>query len=170
MSIYEPLTTCDGELAWVPTSAFKRDSELRDGSNVYGRLEWQSAFRAVATASAFGAVWRFELEGFLLRQWIRVYRPDSSTAIAVFQAAPSFNGVVEFADGRAYYWDSNFWLTKWIWSTGENLELARVSRHLTVRPEGSVLVPTELLAHDDLPLLLLLGWYIITIVSDIRPG
>lgn len=166
----KPLPTSDGELAWLPLSALRRDSELVSGSDVFARVRWQSAFQALATGETADGFWRFKLEGFLLRQWINIYASGEERPLAVFQAQPSLNGVLEFADGRAYHWDSNFWLTKWIWSDENGLELMRVQRHLTFRTEGSVVLVPEALPQPDVPLLTVLGWYLIQIVTDLRVG
>ena len=159
----------DGELAWLPLSTFRRDCELVSGSERFAEIEWQSAFQALATAQCADGVWAFRLEGFLFRQWVSIILPDTTEPMAVFQAQPSFNGVLDFGD-RAYYWESNFWLTKWIWSTKDGTELIRMQRHLTLRTEGSLQISPDALANPDVPLLSLLGWYLIQIVTDVRFG
>lgn len=170
MSELKAISESDGELQWLPTSAFHRDCVLVSRGEVYARLRWQQAFRALAVATTHSGEWSFTLEGFLLRQWVRIRREGESEAIAVFQAQPSFNGVLEFGDGRAFYWDSNFWLTKWLWCDGDGMERLRMNRHLTLRTEGSLFVAQECLTLDETPLLVVLGWYLIQIVTDLRVG
>ena len=101
---------------------------------------------------------------------MRIDNADGSDERANFQSGPSFNGVLEYGDGRAFYWDSNFWLTKWIWSNEENFELMRVQRNLSLRTEGALAIDTSFIAVRELPLMTLLGWYLIMCLSDIRPG
>ena len=132
-------------------------------------LRWQSAFQAAAAAEAAGSAWKFKLEGFLFRQWIRV-EADGQESQAVFTAQPSLNGILEYGDGRAFYWDSNFWLTKWIWSDEHGHELMRVQRSLTFKAEGGVVIDSTFLAQSELPLLIVLGWYVIMVLTDVRPG
>jgi hypothetical protein len=167
---FRSMRESDGELAWLPASSFRRDSDLVDHGAVIGILRWHRAFQAFARAECAEGTWIFKLEGFLFRQWIAVHTPAGASRIAVFQASPSFNGVLELADGRAFYWDSNFWLTKWIWSDEDGVELMRVQRHLTLRTEGSLIIPQECLAREEMPLLTMLGWYLIQIVTDLRVG
>ena len=157
-----------GELAWIPSSTLRRDCDLVAEGETFGQLRWQSAFRATAIAACTEATWQFQLEGFLFRQWVTIQRYGDLKPEAVFQAYPSFNGVLEFRDGRAFHFDSNFWLTKWIWCDSEGLERIRMDRHLTLRTEGSLHLPADSLTLTELPLLTLLGWYLIQIVTDLR--
>ncbi len=166
----KPITDTTGELAWLQASAWKRDCDLHDGNDVVATLRWQSAFQASAVGETYGGTWRFKLEGFLFRQWVRIERQDYADERANFQGGPSYNGVLEFGDGRGFYWDSNFWLTKWIWSDEQGFELMRVQRNLSLKTEGLVTVDTTFLPLAELPLMTLLGWYLIMLLSDIRPG
>ncbi|HVT02526.1 MAG TPA: hypothetical protein VHL58_04015 [Thermoanaerobaculia bacterium] len=134
------------------------------------QLRWQKMFQALASGDSTDGVWLFKLQGFLFRQFVAVHRLGEPEPEAIFNASPSFNGVLEIKGGRSYYWDSNFWLTKWIWTDVEGAEIMHAQRHLTIRMEGSLSIPHEFLSNEDLPLLALLGWYMIQIVSDLRIG
>jgi len=170
------LSEVDDDLVWMPTSAIRRDSELRYRGEVLASLEWQSAFRAAAIGRAAEGAWSFQLEGFILRQWINVARVEDGAPIATFDAMPSFNGTLEIktdptkADLSRFQWDSNFWLTKWIWSNENDVELARVTRSLSIRPEGTVVLTEEGKACPHLPVLVVLGWYLIALMTDVRLG
>jgi hypothetical protein len=159
-----------GELAWVQASNWKRDCDLHDGSDVVATLRWQSAFRAAAVAGTAESLWHFRLEGFLLKQWIRIEQVSGGDDRATFQGTASLNGILEYGDGRGVYWDSNFWLTKWIWSDEKGFELMRVQRNLSLKTEGTITYDTSFLGQREIPLLTVLGWYIIMVLSDIRPG
>lgn len=135
-----------------------------------GALRWQSAFQAAAFGIAAEGQWRFKLQGLVFKQWVRIEPPRSSGDQKVFQARPSFNGTLEYGDGRAFHWESNFWLTKWIWTDERGAELMRVERSLSLRAEGSVHIEPVALSHPEIPLLTLLGWYLIMLLSDVRPG
>lgn len=166
----KPITETSGELAWVQASAWKRDCDLHDGHDVVATLRWQSAFQASALGETAEGVWRFKLEGFLFRQWVRIEKQSGGVERANFQSGPSYNGVLEYGDGRAFYWDSNFWLTKWIWSNEQGFELMRMQRNLSLKTEGTLQMDTTFMAQPEIPLMTLLGWYLIMLLSDIRPG
>ena len=133
-------------------------------------VHWRSAFKATALGGAAEGEWRFSLEGFIFRQWINVIPVGAEKPVGVFQAGPSFNGVLELQGGRSYYWDSNFWLTNWIWSDGDGNEILRVGRDLSLVAQGPLEIAPDMLANSDVPLLSILGWYLIVLVSDFRPG
>lgn len=170
MSDIKTIESSEGELQWLPTSSRQRDSALVSGRDVYARLHWQQAFRAIARAQTHDQAWIFTLEGFVFRQWVTIRRDGSDDVEAIFQAQPSFNGTLEFGDGRSFYWDSNFWLTKWVWCDVEGMERLRMHRHLTLRTEGSLYVAEECATLAETPLLTVLGWYLIQIVTDLRVG
>lgn len=145
-----------------------RSWELRDANDVVARLEWQSAYQASAIGTTAEGRWSLRLEGFF-RSWVTLKRLDRDEPDSLFRALPSFNGKLELPDDRILSWDSNFWLTKWIWSASEGLEIMRMSRNLSLRTEGMLDWDPRMTGIDELPMLAILGWYLIVIVSDIRP-
>ncbi|MGH9457160.1 MAG: hypothetical protein ACRD2J_05910 [Thermoanaerobaculia bacterium] len=167
----KPLAATSGDLVWAQASAWRRDCELRDGSDVVATLRWARTFQATALGESAHGHWRLKLEGFLFKQWVRVEPVTGvSSESAVFRASPSFNGILEYGDGRSFYWDSNFWLTKWIWTDGESVELIRAERSLSLRTEGSMRIDPGFVVRPEAPLLALLGWYLIMLLTDVRPG
>lgn len=166
----KPLAESSGSLAWSPVSSIRRDSVLRDGADIFGVVHWQSAFKAAALGGTASGEWNFVLEGFVFRQWIRVTPTGEKEPCAIFRASPSLNGVLELQGGKSYYWHSNFWLTKWIWSDEEGTDLLLFDRNLSLIAEGSLEIIPEAIPNPDVPLLSVLGWYLIVVVSDFRPG
>ncbi len=173
MSVHASLETVRGteeELLWLQSSPFRRNCELRSGNHLFASLVWKSSLGAVVEGATADGRWRMRLEGLLFKQWVTIYSIDLGTDIAVFQALPSLNGVLEFKTGRRYSWDSNFWLTKWIWTDEEGREIMRVQRNLSLKAEGTVQLHPGTSRVPDLPLLTILGWYLILLLTDVRPG
>lgn len=166
----KPLNQSPGDLAWQQSDGTRRDSELRHGDETYALLRWHSAFKAHASGETADGTWKFKLEGFLFKQWVTIHPAGGDEIIAVFQALPSLNGVLEFAHGPSYYWDSNFWLTKWIWTDADGSELMRVHRNLSLKAEGTVEIEPQWAETPEIPLLTVLGWYLIILLTDIRLG
>lgn len=164
------LNQSPGDLGWRQSDGTRRDSELRHGDEIYALLRWHSAFKALASGETADGTWKFKLEGFLFKQWVTIHPAGGDEIIAVFQALPSLNGVLEFAHGPSYYWDSNFWLTKWIWTDTDGSELMRVHRNLSLRAEGTVEIEPQWAETPEIPLLTVLGWYLIILLTDIRLG
>lgn len=166
----KPIAECTDTLTWVAPTGWKKDCDLRDGDDLVATLRWQSAFQAAAIGETADGIWHFQLEGFFLRQWVRLKPKHNEKEHAVFQALPSFNGILEYGDGRAFYWDSNFWLTKWIWSNEQGDEVIRAQRNLSLKAEGHMEIDSMFRGRTEISALALLGWYLIMIVSDLRPG
>lgn len=165
----KPIRETEEPLVWVQPSLMTRSWELRDVDSIAGSLEWKSAYQASAIGTTASGQWSLKLEGFF-RSWVTVRRLDREEPAALFRALPSFNGKLELPDDRVLSWDSNFWLTKWIWSASEGLEIMRMSRNLSLRTEGELSWDPRMTGIDELPLLAILGWYLIVLVSDYRPG
>lgn len=165
----KPIRLAQAPLVWVQPSLLARKWELRDSDDVVARLEWESAYQASAVATTESGTWSFKLAGFF-RSWVTIRRLDAEEPVAMFRALPSFNGKLELPDDRVLSWDSNFWLTKWIWSASDGLEIMRMSRNLSLRTEGTTDWDPRVTNIVELPMLTLLGWYLIVLVSDIRPG
>lgn len=165
----KPIRQAEAPLVWVQPSLLARKWELRDTDDVVATLEWRSAYQAYAIAATGDEHWSFRLEGFF-RSWVTVRHGDAGAPVATFRALPSFNGKLETDDDRLLSWDSNFWLTKWIWSASDGLEIMRMSRSLTLRTEGTAEWDPRMTGIAELPMLTLLGWYLIVLVSDIRPS
>jgi len=165
----KPIPETELPLIWVQPSLLSRYWELRDADDLVATLEWKSAYQASAIGITESGRWSFKLEGFF-RSWVTVRRLDREEPPSVFRALPSFNGKLELPDDRRLSWDSNFWLTKWIWSATDGLELMRMSRNLSLRTEGSVEWDARMARIPELPVLTLLGWYLIILVSDFRPS
>lgn len=165
----KPIRDSEVPLVWIQPSLLSRAWALRDASELIATLEWKSAYQASAVGATATGEWSFRLEGFF-RSWVTVTRLDRDDPPARLRALPSFNGKLELPDDRILSWDSNFWLTKWIWSASEGLEIMRMSRNLSLRTEGTLDWDPRVTGIDELPMLALLGWYLIILVSDIRPG
>lgn len=165
----KPIRDSEPPLTWIQPSLLSRVWELRDVDASVATLEWRSAYQAFAIGTTATGQWSFRLEGFF-RSWVTIRRLSRDEPPALFRALPSFNGKLELPDDRLLSWDSNFWLTKWIWSAPDGLEIMRMSRHLTLRTEGTLEWDARVTTIDELPMLALLGWYLIILVSDYRPG
>ncbi len=156
-------------MEWVQPSAMSRGWELHDADGVVGEIEWISSYQAQAKGRTERTEWGFTLDGFL-KPWITIERLDREAPPCAFRGTPSFNGQLELPDDRTFSWDSNFWLTKWIWSTADGIELVRMSRNISLRTEGTLEFDEEHSTLEELPLICLLGWYLMVQVTDIRPA
>lgn len=165
----KPIRDTEDPLLWVQPGLLARSWELRDSDDIVATLEWKSSYQAAAVGVTADGSWSLRLDGFI-RSSVTLSRLDGDQPDVVFRALPSFNGTLELPGERVFSWDSNFWLTKWIWSSDEGLDLMRMTRNLSLRTEGGLEWDPRMSDIDELPRLAILGWYLIILVSDFRPS
>ena len=159
------------ELRWVQTHALKREFALRSGEDTVGTLEFRSAFGSLASAHTDEGQWTFKRVGFW-RSHVTVRRAGEDRDLAVFRNDTwTAGGTLEFADGRAFRANSNFWMTSYQFTNAQDEPLVRFTRlggiiHLScdvqVEPAG--------LRLEEMPWLVALGLYLIVKMRDDASG
>jgi hypothetical protein len=160
-----PLAEAAGrELLWFQPSARKRDHELRAGDVVVATLRFQRG--SLADAEGDGHHWTFKRQGFWNpRATVRVAGSDYD--VAVFHPRWIGGGTLELADGRAVKFSSaNFWQSEWVWLDKDQPVVHFKGRHGIVKAKGAVEIQAGAANRTDLPLLVLLGWYLILLHAD----
>jgi len=154
----------DQELLWVQPAARKREHELRAGDGVVATLRFQRG--TLADAEADGHHWTFKRQGFWHpRVTVRVAGSDDD--IATFHPHWTGGGTLELADGTTLKLRSaNLWQSEWVWLDKDQPVVRFKGRHGIVKASGSVEVHTGAGGRADLPLLVLLGWYLILLYAD----
>jgi len=158
------------EFNWVKSSAGKRRYELRAGEAVVATLSWTRGRQAEAEWSK--SRYRFSRQGWF-RQRTLVFElpqaapkpavPEQSVAILVHQGS---GGTLIFSNGRTFRWSkAGTWSNQQVWLDshgGEVIRFAPGHRDATV-----VLHPaTDLASIPELPLLLLLGQYLLVSAAE----
>ncbi|MBZ0281679.1 MAG: hypothetical protein K8L97_13150 [Anaerolineae bacterium] len=151
------------QLEWIQKGGFSQNYELRDeDGEVVAQLNRPHWYSRYAEVDAPGHRWGFEPKGFFRRKII-VKSLGTDEEIAVFNYGLS-NGTLNFADGRVYHWrQSNFWGTKWAWTTddGEPIVGFESKGLLRYRGEMSLSPASDEISH--ITLLVFLGWYLVTL-------
>jgi hypothetical protein len=156
--------TAGQELLWIQPAARKRDHELRAGDDVVATLHFQRG--SLADAEAAGAHWTFKRQGFWHPR-VTVRTAGSDADLAVFHPRWVGGGALEFPDGRAVRLSSaNFWQSEWVWQDNEKPLIWFKGRRGLVKVRGAVEIQPEAVALPDLPLLILLGWYLILLHAE----
>ena len=160
-----PISEVAGEeLLWIQPAARKRDHELHAGDDVVATLHFQRG--SLADAEAAGAHWTFKREGFWHPR-VTVRTAGSDADLAVFHPRWVGGGALEFPDARAVRLSSaNFWQSEWVWQEGEQPLIRFKGRHGLIKARGAVEVLPEGAALPDLPMLILLGWYLILLHAE----
>jgi hypothetical protein len=156
------------ELIWVKPKRSKGQFELRAGDTIVATLVWDRGTRAVAQ-------WGERRYHMSRRGWLRprvlVSTADSGergvedgadTPVAMFA---QHGGLLSFPDGRVFFWKKPKWLTRErIWVDSAAAELVHV--HPARRATVVVTAQPEAARLPELPLLILLGQYLIVLASQ----
>ena len=151
-------------LSWKGTGEL--ESQLMAGGVVVATLRWAKGWGTLATGESIEGKWTFKRAGRLTSK-ITVNAQGSGAVSATFKAAWRGGGVIELPTGRTFRFSpKGFWRSEWI------LTDASQRRLLTMRPnfawkraEASVKVEGGALEIRELPLLAILCWYAVLLVS-----
>jgi hypothetical protein len=152
------------QLVWVQPARLHRAFELRASDDVVALLRFESA--SLASGETAWQKWTFKRE----RSWrgqVTIRTPDSVDA-AVFKPARMGGGALELPQGRLLrFGATNFLHSRWDWSDNESeAPLLHFKRHVGfMKTEGQVDIETAAVTYPDLPLLVVLGWYLLTLFA-----
>lgn len=149
------------ELEWVQTGQLNQQSELRDpNGEVIAELKRPRWFSRYAEVDAPGHRWSFEPKG-VFRRKIIVKSIGTDEEVAVFNYGFT-NGTLNFADGRVYHWrQSNFWGTKWAWTTEDGEPIVGFEGKGLLRYRGEMSIAPAASEISHLTMLVFLGWYLV---------
>jgi hypothetical protein len=150
------------ELLWVPSNGLV--FELRAGDEVVGSLRWERS--SLATGETADRRWTFKREGFWhARVTVRV--PGSDANVAVFDPSWTRGGTLEVEPARRLrFVAGNFWRSQWDWADEAGQALVHFKNHGTgFKLECKVVVESQAIALSDMPLLVVLGWYLLVLSS-----
>jgi hypothetical protein len=162
MSPQNRLDQISEEINWLQPKVLKREYELRIGEQVAGTLRWQKGWGSLALAEWNSNQWTFKRVGFWQPR-VTVRIPGFEEDTAIFRPNWNGNGTLELVAGRRLNWvATRFWRSEWSFLLEDGTELVRfrpkfglatVKARLKVKPAAH--------AVPELPLLLLLGWYLL---------
>jgi hypothetical protein len=152
-------------LLWRKAPGQKRTWTLLDGDETLATLRREKALGTLATGEAAGRRWTFKRVGFF-RVRVTIRPEGSDQEIGVFHPRWTGGGELALADGRRFGWgQTSFWRQEWIFVAGEADELIRfrcgwsmAKAEVTISPSGGRVA--------ELPLLAVLGWYLILLSAD----
>jgi hypothetical protein len=159
---HTPTDDQNAELLWVKPKWSKRQFELHAADAVVATLAWERGSRAVAQWGEFR--YRFSRQGWL-RPRILVRSAgatDGGEPIATFLPR---GGTLTYPDGRTLVWKKPRKLTSeriWADSVGAELVRFRPGKRSTV----AVAIQPEASHQHELPLLILLGQYLIVLAGQ----
>lgn len=159
----------DQDLVWVQPARSKQAFELRAADDEVASLRFECA--TLARALTAGQEWTFQREGFWHPQVsIRVAGSDDN--VAVFKPSWTGGGTLELMESRVLRLGAaNFWHSQWDWLDSSGKALVHFKSHLGMfRMEGQVDIESEAATLSELPLLVMLGWYLLILFARMVDG
>ncbi|OLE78780.1 MAG: hypothetical protein AUG06_09520 [Actinobacteria bacterium 13_1_20CM_2_65_11] len=154
----------DQELVWSQPARLKQAFELQAANEVVATLQFQRA--SLAAGEVADQQWTFKREGFWHPQ-ITVRVAGSDANLAVFKPAWTGGGMLELPQGRLLrFGAANFWHSQWDWSDPAGNPLVHFKSHAgLLKTEGEVGIEPVASALPELPLLVVLGWYLLILFA-----
>jgi hypothetical protein len=152
-----------GELLWVQPARLKQEFELRADDEVVGTLRFERS--SLASAETAHQSWTFKREGFWHpRVTVRV--PGSDANVAEFSPAWTGGGTLDLGGRHLRFAAANFWHSQWDWIDAQNQPLVYFKSHQgLLKTEGQIEIEPAAMTSPDLPLLVVLGWYLLVLVG-----
>lgn len=170
----ETISTAIGlNLYWVQPRTFERQFELRTEDRLFGNLRFEKALGTLATGSSAAGRWTFKRVGFLNPR-VTIREAGANDDLGVYWPKHWSGGWLEFVKGGKFHWKAtNFWGTEWgfcdvqdrlLFVLKPGVEKAKLSDLL--KTQAVVEIAPQSHAHAALPLLLLLGWYLMILHQE----
>jgi len=148
-------------LSWQQPRAFKAEYELRAGDELLAKLWSPSSFSATMGAEIGASQFSLMAEGFF-RKRIAV-REVGAVGVAAYFQKGGFEGELALADGRGYRWKMmRFWSSRWAFVDDSDRPLVSFqARSQLFRAGCDVEIDPGALTLAELPILVILGWYLL---------
>ena len=158
------LTTRD--LKWIQPSTFRMLYELRTNGELAGMLSFRSAFGTLATGESEDGCWTFKRVGFFqTRVSIRV--SGEADDLAIFRNNTwSGGGTLEVRGGKRFLADTNFWHSNLQFKTESGEALVQFKTGGLIHLNATVEIEPRAAGLEQLPLIVMLGWYLILMMNS----
>jgi hypothetical protein len=150
-------------LSWQQPRALKAEYELRAGDELLATLRKSGAFGMPMEAEIGAFRFTLKTEGFV-RSRITVREAGATGEPAIFGRAGFLGkGQLALPDGRSYRWKmASFWGGRWAFVDDSDRPLVSfTSRNRFLRAGCDVEIAPGALARPELPILVVLGWYLL---------
>ena len=152
------------DLVWTQPARSKQAFELHAPTEVVATLQFERS--SLASGQAGEQSWTFKREGFWHPQ-VTARVPGSDSNLAVFKPAWTGGGTLELSEGRVLkFGAANFWHSQWSWWDPSGKLLMQFKSHAgLLRMEGQLDIAADAVALSELPLLVVLGWYLLILFA-----
>ncbi|MGD8760137.1 MAG: hypothetical protein PVJ07_07770, partial [Anaerolineales bacterium] len=151
-----------GKLKWKQTRFAVHEFKLRSGEDLVGEMYWTEWLSDRAVAECADGCWHMDRPDFF-RHRVVVREQGTGKDIAIFEKNWFGEGRLIFADGHSYEWfrTKAFW-NHWALATAEDevvFEIRDATRWF--KHQADVVLHSAAEVEKELPLLILIGWYLV---------
>ena len=154
-----------GDLLWSRPGFFRRELQLEAGSEILATLRWERMLSFDAVGESADGRWAFVRAGSL-RGNVLVRDPVTRSVVATFTSTWRGTGTLRFETGAEYAWKrEGFWRTRHFWSSSQNECVIAYASRLGWHRRYEMEVDPAAHRLAQLPVLALLGAYLVTMSS-----
>jgi hypothetical protein len=155
----------DQQIEWVQPRALKMHYELRASDELVATLRFRSSLGSFATGESADGCWTFKRVGFWQTR-VTVRLCDGENDIGSFKNNTwSGGGTLELSDGRVFPATTNLWQTKLEFQNESNNKLIQFKSGGVLHQSAKVEIQPGAVGILELPLIMMLGWYLIVMMS-----
>ena len=155
-----------GDLVWSRPRFFRRELCLEAGSETLAILRWEKVLSFEAVGESADGRWLFA-RNRSLRERVEVRDPATQDTIATFSGTWRGTGTVRFAGGAEYAWTrTGFWRPTRFWSSSQKERLIAYTSQVGWRRRYEMEVDPDAHRVAELPVLVLLGAYLMSMGSQ----
>jgi hypothetical protein len=153
-------------LSWQQPRVFRAEYELRAGDELLATLWKPGAFGATMGAEIGASQYSLMTEGFF-QDRIAV-REVGAVGVAAYFQKSVLEGQLALPDNRGYRWKvMSFWSRRWAFVDDSDRPLVSFqTRDQLFRAGCDVEIDPGALALPELPILVILGWYLLLRMRD----
>ena len=159
-----------GDLIWRRPGMFTRELILEAGSEQLASLRWENWYSFEAAAESADGLWTIARRRSASLLGDVVVRDHASGAeVAAFKRSWRGTGVVRFASGAEYHWKrEGFWCPRYFWAAEDGPPLLTFRTVLGFGRSYEMDVDPTARSLVELPVLVLLGGYVMALISAQR--
>ena len=154
-------------LSWIHPDPARREFVLRSaaGEDV-ASLQWQKSEGSLAIGTTEQGQWTLKRAGFQ-RPHITARAAGESADAATFELGMGGAGRVRLRSGYDFRWSSNLWRSEWSWQNASGADAIVIRREFAMdKREGIVEIVSGAIPPREVPLLVVLGWYIVILLAE----
>jgi hypothetical protein len=152
-------------LNWVQPSVLGFEYHLQSGTDLLAILKWQKSWGSLASAESADGKWTFKRQGFFHTS-VTIRPVGSDSNIAIFHPNWIGNGILVFPDGQIFKWNKlNFWHNEWAFTSDGKILVHFKPKFKLTKLETQVEIDKDSLNKKELSLLVILGWYLMVLMS-----